>query len=224
MKIVFLGDSVTQGCFDIIKNEKDEWELIIEPQYSYVALLDTMLRDRFPDKEITVINAGISGDSTDDAINRTERDVLSHAPALTVVCLGLNDSGRRDAARFGGNMAAIFEKLQAAGSAVISMTPNMLNTYVAEGTPDYLVEMAENCADIQNHGEMDALIEAGKEAAQAHGIDVCDVYALWRKWEQYGVDTTSLLCNHINHPKREMHRLFADLLFPLLCKQIEDLT
>ena len=40
-------------------------------------------------------------------------------------------------------------------------------------------------------------------------VPVCDCYALWKQLEAGGVDTTELLSNKINHPTREMNRLFA---------------
>ena len=49
--------------------------------------------------------------------------------------------------------------------------------------------------------------------AAARGIPVCDCYAEWKRMAAEGQDTTAMLCNHINHPTREMHKLFADMLF-----------
>ena len=40
-------------------------------------------------------------------------------------------------------------------------------------------------------------------------VPVCDCYALWKRLAACGVDTTALLCNRINHPDREMHKMFA---------------
>lgn len=221
MNIVFLGDSVTQGCFEILKNPSGEWELIIEPEYSYVALIDGKLREKFPDKDINVINAGISGDSTNDALNRLDRDVISGNPDIAVVCLGLNNSGRKNIPEFCSHLTEIFGRLKAAGSEVIFMSPNMLNSYLADGTPDFLINMAKDCAEIQTGGEMDRLMESGMETARSCGATVCDVYSEWKKLDRYGVDTTALLCNHINHPKREMHNLFADMLMPILEEKLK---
>ena len=40
-------------------------------------------------------------------------------------------------------------------------------------------------------------------------IPVCDCYAIWKKLYESGVSTTELLSNKINHPSREMNKLFA---------------
>lgn len=220
MKIVFLGDSVTQGCFDIVKNKDDEWELIIQPEYSYVTLLDNRLKKAFPDRDITVINAGVSGDGTEQALGRLQSDVLAYNPDITVVCLGLNNSGRRNIPEYVSQLSEIFERISNAGSKIVFLTPNMLNTYVDPETPDYLMNMAADCADIQNNGEMDKLMAAGIEAAKKYNAVLCDVYSLWKKLQSYGIDTTKLLCNHINHPTRKMHGLFADSLYEILKEMI----
>ena len=64
------------------------------------------------------------------------------------------------------------------------------------------------CA-VSKEGRLDEYLLAAKEAARDCGVKVCDCYARWQKMRAAGVDTTALLCNHINHPSREMHDLFA---------------
>lgn len=181
MKIVCLGDSVTQGCFEIVKNSSGEWELVIEPESSYVSLLSAMLKTAFPEKNIEVINAGISGESTAEALNRLEKDVISENPDIVTVCLGLNDSGRRDTALYCANLSEIFGRVSQTGAKLIFLTPNMLNTYVDPDTPDYLISMAKNCTDIQNNGYMDELINSGIETVERYGAVICDAYSVWKK-------------------------------------------
>ena len=95
------------------------------------------------------------------------------------------------------------------------MTPNMLNTYVAEETEEYLVEYATITAEYQNSGKMDSFMTSAVELANKMGVKVCDCYAKWKKLSETE-DTTKLLANHINHPIKEMHELFAQSLFELL--------
>ena len=56
--------------------------------------------------------------------------------------------------------------------------------------------------------------------ALAHemGVTVCDAYAEWKRRAAQGEDTTMLLANRINHPTKEMHALFAELLFDAIMK------
>ena len=89
--IAFLGDSVTQGCFEIYKKENNEIETVFDQRYSYERSVVDFLSMFFPMVPINTINAGISGDNTGRGVKRVERDVIRHLPDLTVVCYGLND-------------------------------------------------------------------------------------------------------------------------------------
>jgi hypothetical protein len=40
-------------------------------------------------------------------------------------------------------------------------------------------------------------------------VPLCDCYAIWKMLYENGVNTTELLSNKINHPTREMNKLFA---------------
>ena len=90
------------------------------------------------------------------------------------------------------------------------MTPNMMNTQVSPHLtdPDFIA-IAEKSAALQNNGTLETLLCAAKELCKEESIPVCDCYAIWKKMHENGVDTTELLSNKINHPTREMHRLFA---------------
>ncbi len=44
------------------------------------------------------------------------------------------------------------------------------------------------------------------------GVKIADAYAEWKRLAECE-DTTALLANGINHPTREMHELFADVIF-----------
>jgi hypothetical protein len=76
--------------------------------------------------------------------------------------------------------------------------------------------MAQTTARLQNDGVFDAYIEQAKTVCRNEGILLCDCYAKWRRLQQAGVDTTRLLANHINHPTRAMHELFATSLIDTL--------
>jgi lysophospholipase L1-like esterase len=80
--IAFLGDSVTQGCFEIYKTETDQIETIFDKRGSYEYHLFDMLCTLFPNVTVNIINAGISGDQAPRGLQRLERDVLRHEPDL----------------------------------------------------------------------------------------------------------------------------------------------
>ncbi|MFZ3198507.1 MAG: GDSL-type esterase/lipase family protein, partial [Bacillus mycoides] len=52
--------------------------------------LTPRLQEMFPNWK--VVNAGVPGDNTFDALQRIEEDVLSHEPDFVTVFIGTNDS------------------------------------------------------------------------------------------------------------------------------------
>ena len=95
------------------------------------------------------------------------------------------------------------------------MTPNMLNTYVADDTSPVHLNYAKKTAAYQNEGRFDMYIAKAIEVANKEGIPVCDCYAKWKELS-LTQDTTMLLANRINHPIKEMHELFAQSLFEMI--------
>jgi acyl-CoA thioesterase-1 len=77
--LVCLGDSLTAGYGARVPGEEDKSK-------SYPAYLENKVT-------IPVINAGVSGDTTEGALARLEGDVLSENPRIVIINLGANDLG-----------------------------------------------------------------------------------------------------------------------------------
>lgn len=206
--IAFLGDSVTHGAFECVKGGG----CIYDFAAVYHNRLRLMIAQRYDWLPVSIINAGVAGDTARGGLERIQRDVISHRPDLCVVCYGLNDIGG-DLDTYTQSLAGIFEALAQAGIEALFMTPNMLNTRVPDCVPDDLTVYAEVTAGIQNSGKMDAYMAAAKQVAFRNGVVIADGYALWKQMQENGMDTTELLSNGINHPCREMHGMFAELLY-----------
>lgn len=210
--IAFLGDSVTQGCFEIYKAENGRIETVFDQKASYETGVFDILCTLFPSVTVNIVNAGISGDTAPHGSLRVEKDVLRHQPDLCVVCYGLNDCGmgEESVVKYTAALRDIFGKVRENGAELIFMTPNMMNTAVSPHMtdPDFIV-IAEQCARKQNGGAFDAHIDAARRLCFEMNIPICDCYALWKRLSDSGVDTTNLLSNKINHPTREMNKMFA---------------
>ncbi len=212
--IAFLGDSVTNGCFELFITPSGAIDTVFERYNAYGARLTRMLSYLFPRAQLNAVNAGISGDSAPSGLRRVERDVLRFQPDLTVVCYGLNDcsqgTGEAEVRRYTDALRGIFEKLQAAGGEVIFMTPNLMCDYASRRITDkQIYESAVSTCKITQSGALDVYLDAARTVAKECGVAVCDCNARWKKLKEAGVDVTSLLANETNHPKREMHDLFA---------------
>lgn len=68
---------------------------------------------RFPEREITFFNAGISGDATQGVINRLDQDVFIHDPHYVIIMIGMNDISRNLYAKDIKNPENDFRKQQA---------------------------------------------------------------------------------------------------------------
>ena len=214
INIVAFGDSVTHGAVghDEIDYESVYWNRLSRKLNEY--------RNYIP---VNVINAGIGGITAIDSIKRMEAHVFSHSPDLIIVCFGLNDVNR-PLDSFLGALGEMFDKCNERGIETIFMTPNMLNTYVSDTVHDIHKEYAAKTAEMQNSGRMDLYMSSAVKLAVEKGITVCDCYSEWKRLSET-TDTTALLANGINHPKREMHALFADMLFDCIfddCKSKTD--
>ena len=210
--IAFLGDSVTQGCFEIYQQANGGVETFYDQKSSYERGVCDILSMLYPSCPINVINAGISGDNAPGGLARVQRDVLRHQPDLCVVCYGLNDCATDGGsiARYTDALRGIFEAVQTAGVELIFMTPNMMNTHISPhlSNPAFIA-IAETTAQKQTSGLFDQHIDAAKALCAEKNIPVCDCYAIWKMLSESGVNTTELLANKINHPTPAMNRMFS---------------
>ena len=213
--IAFLGDSVTQGCFDVYPISETAIETYFDAEHAYHTSFRKILNMLYPNVPINIINAGISGGSAPQGLERLERDVLRFSPDLCVVCFGLNDSGVNPDSpdsldQYLSAVQSIFEELIKNDIEVIFMTPNTMCTEVSCHISSELIKnIAERKAKVQNSGRLEMFVEAAKKLAFSMNIPVCDCYIKWKKLQECGVNTTELLSNKINHPIKEMNQLFA---------------
>ncbi len=219
MKIVFFGDSVTEGCFELsFHNVEGVTDIIRDKKSVYHNILKERIEKEHPELNIEYVNAGISGNSTVDALKRIEQDVVAQNPDVAVVCFGLNDVAGMSLEEYVSNMERIFRTLKEHGIQVIYMTPNMYNTYVHGDVLPNHADMAAVLARVQNENRPDLYYAEAMKKAEEYGCVVVDAYGAWKKLSEYGVDITELLSNRLNHPTRAMHRLFSDLLYEEVVK------
>lgn len=204
INIVIFGDSVSHGAFNgYYDYENVYWNVLKKRLNQY--------RDYVP---VNMINASVAGTTAKRSLPRLERQVLSHSPDLVIICFGLNDIND-PLEDYLGALKAMFGTCVAAGVDTIFLSPNMLNTRVAEDTPPQYRDYAVKTAEMQNSGKMDRYMEAATSLARSMGVPVCDCYSKWKELSEH-TDVTMLLANRINHPTAEMHRLFADSLYEMI--------
>ncbi|BET68346.1 SGNH/GDSL hydrolase family protein [Opitutales bacterium ASA1] len=161
-----LGDSITHGG-------------------SFHQWVDLFYLTRHPDRSVTMLNCGISGDTAAGALQRLEWDVLAKRPTVVSVMFGMNDVGRALYAEgrsgpevererreridsYRENLRNLVDRLQAAGVRVILFTPSIYDQ-TAVGESPRLVGVNEALA---------ACAQIVRDTAVATGAGIVDVFAL----------------------------------------------
>ena len=120
--VAFLGDSVTQGCFECYF-DVDRLETVFDGQNAFSEKFRKLLNLLYPRAQINVINAGISGGNAADGLARYDRDVGAFRPDLVVVGFALNDccAGKELLERYTESLTGIFGKASKQGAECITL-------------------------------------------------------------------------------------------------------
>ncbi len=180
--VVCLGDSVT-GIYYHTGSRR-----------AYTDMLGMAIRRAIPQADLRMVNAGISGNTTANGLDRMERDVLNHRPDIVTIMFGLNDMTRVPLDNYKRNLHHIIEKCRAAGSAVLLATPNNVIDTPTRPT----AKLQEYCA---------AMRTVGSEA----NVPVCDAYQSFDDLRRSNEINWRLLMSDEIHPNLDGHRVIAEL-------------
>jgi len=134
-RIVFLGDSITQGG---------------AAPGGYVTLVREALDKEHKELGWEVIGAGISGNKVPNLEQRLERDVLSKKPTIVVIYIGINDVWHSKSGKgtskidYEKGLLSLIEKIKAAGGRTILCTASMIGEKT-DGTNDLDTMLDEYC-------------------------------------------------------------------------------
>jgi len=183
VKIVCFGDSVT-GLYYHTGGRR-----------TYTDMLGVALKQIYPKANIEMINAGISGHTTENALARIEKDVLAHNPDLVTVMFGLNDLVKVEIGQYERNLSEIAQKIRANGSGVVFCTPNA----VMETEARPIAALQDYCEVVRANS-----IEAG--------IPLCDCYANFEKMRETDPENWRLTLSDEIHPNMGGHKGIAEQL------------
>ncbi len=236
--IVALGDSVTAGHFESLmtpalleklghvfailqsdaapeeKAKKLEQEgpmpplEIFDARESYIEKFREMLIDRFELTSVSVLNAGIAGDTLPSMIRRAGRDVIAHDPDLILINGSLNwdDAQMGDADYYKQILGDFVRKLKQETTAdIILLTPN-------GDLPNTMFSAPGQGAPVPT---TDQRAEKIREIAFEENVCLADVRAVWEAAKEKGCPWEELLANRINHPSVEGHEVYAKVLMKL---------
>lgn len=181
--IVCLGDSVT-GVYYHTGGKR-----------AYPEMLEIAIKQAIPKANVTVINAGISGHTTQNGLERLERDVLSKKPDLVTVSFGLNDMTRIPEDQFRKNLETIVARCREIKADVVLCTPNaVINT---GGRPTEKLER---------------YCEVIRATARDLKLAVCDQYRAGDAQRRQDAWAWRLTLSDEIHPNMDGHKLMAEEL------------
>ncbi len=185
--IVALGSSSTEGAG------------ASGPHAVYPARLEAALRRSLPDVALRVVNAGRSGETSDEMLARLDADVLVHQPDLVIWQASGNEVLRDRAPEgFIAAMRAGIARLRAAGAGVLLMDN-------------------QRAPRLEAAPLSDRFDRAMQEVAALEQVPLFARSRLMRAWREEGVPATAVLApDDLHHNDRGYACLAAALAASLL--------
>lgn len=200
-RVVFLGNSITDGGH----------------YHSYIWLY---YMTRFPNMGLTILNAGIGGDTAADMLKRLDGDVFSKRPTVLITTFGMNDSGYFE---YNGSEPEKFadKKVKESYDAykqIESRYKNLPNTkIVLMGSSPYdeTAVIEGNTVFKNKNKAMLRIVDFQRESAQTNGWEFFDLNKPMTDINQskQQKDPTFALCgNDRIHPDNDGHMVMAYLI------------
>jgi len=167
-KLVFIGDSITDA-----ERAKPVGEGLFGAYgKGYVSYIEALLSATCPEREIRVVNQGISGNNVRDLKKRWQTDILDLNPDWLSICIGINDVWRQfdmplqnELHVLPGEYESLLEDL------VVSTRPRLKGLVLMS---PYIIE--PNRADPMR-AQMDRYGEIVRRIATRHGATFVDLQA-----------------------------------------------
>jgi len=199
VRIVTLGDSITKGARPGVK-----------PEETFAALLQAALRKQ--NVAVEVINVGIGGERTDQALTRLSKDVIAKKPDVVTIMYGTNDSyvdkgkteSRLSLDGYKANLGKLVDELRGANIVVVLMTePRWGRTARLNGVNEH------------PNVRLEKYVAACREVAQAKKAPLVDHFRIWTEREAKGADIGSWTTDQC-HPNPEGHRILTEAMLPVV--------
>ena len=186
--IVMLGDSITEPNYHV------------RGHMNYAGLLHVRLLEKFG-RRLLAVNAGVSGNTAQDLIDRLERDVFRFTPDLVTIMIGINDCGAAvPLEAYAANLERLIRSIRNQGAEVLLMTPHPL--------------MTENSDEASKYMTYSQYITKVRDTSLNLQVPLCDIYEAWGTLVD--PEKHSALMNDSLHPNERGHRVIADIVFRAL--------
>jgi acyl-CoA thioesterase I len=182
VRVVCFGDSIT-GVYYHTGGRR-----------AWTDMLGIALRRIHPKAKLKMFNAGISGHTTAQGLNRIQRDVLAKKPHLVVVMFGMNDVVGTPRAIYAANLWKIIRYCRGVGAEIVLCTPNSIYPEDARRPVPRL----------------DAFCETVRGVAREMCVPLVDCYAAYEAIRAKAPVEWKLLMSETIHPNMHGHKVFAE--------------
>ena len=196
LTVAYFGGSITEGAG--ASNESK----------CYRALTTKWLKEKYPEAEITEVNAAIGGTGTSLGMFRCDRDVLQHKPDLIFVEFAINDEGD-DYKNVAAQTETIFRTIIGCNEDIDIVT---------------VITTGEPIISYMNKGISVASIEAQKDVSSYYNIPIADVGSkLFANLITSTLKLDDLIPDGL-HPNNDGHAIYAESLTTHLEEWLSDTT
>lgn len=197
LNIVFIGGSITEGYGSSTYqayNYTTDRDGTIKNHDCYAGIVGQYFIDKYPDKDVKVYNAGVSGSGSNYGVYRFEEDVLKYNPDMVFIEYAIND--RYDAQASIMNLEILVRRLMELEN------PPVINFIYA--------------TDV-NYGGVGDYQE---KLAQYYGIPSHDIQGYFKKLMQQGrYSSLYELIGDGTHPNDTGYDIYADVIINNLKKR-----
>ncbi|HON76899.1 MAG TPA: GDSL-type esterase/lipase family protein [Spirochaetota bacterium] len=183
VRIVAIGDSLTQG-----------W---LVPK-GYVDFVEEMLRDKYANPGISIINRGIPGDTAEGGLLRLRHDVTDLDPDCVFIQFALNDA-------FMGVPVQVYQ----------NYVQGMIDAIRNDTEADIVLITSVFLDNEREYEQAMKFYSALEFLAEKNSIPVAKVHSYWEKKVQGGTEFRSLVQWDLVHPRVEGYRLMAEAVMEL---------
>ena len=206
--IVCFGDSITEGMSAVTAGSVDETK-------SYPAFLQEKVT-------ADVINSGVSGDTSDDALARINSDLLENDPDIVIICLGANDFLNSDAADLSTTLNTIKSNIK---NIITQLDTKERIVFVAKFYNEDSARDMLAGKGITNSTDQDDIIDqcntVFEDIKNTSTTNLTDIELIDDIWT--GVWGTANMSTDGIHPKASGYQIMADTYFSWMKEYLEEL-
>lgn len=191
-KILFFGDSVT----DAGRNRNTTNDIMVQKPFGdgYVDLVAGMFQGFYPQLNVHVKNAGISGNTTRDLLKRFDTDVADLKPDIIFIMIGVNDAWRNfdspyylenhiTVEEYDKNINDIIKKCKQLTDKVYVMSPYLLDTNKNDAMRNMIDQF---CVCCQNASDREGAVFINMQCVFDKVMEKCHPYVF--SWDRVHPD------------------------------------